>query len=258
MDLRCFAKKKSKKRKQESQIAPPVKTAEPWAEVDAVMWLLLVIESYKRQTGKVLLEDVEISSITKEIFEAPFCLLIHDYFEVEKPSLVYANKSALNMMEGDWNDIIGAPSVFFEKSILDQAATEGCLNGLNPKVQSIKGTIMELQEAELVNITSPSDEKMGQMIIFSKWVMEDGTVAGPGQVMEAQVPSEEEIAQLKSLVDEIASGVRNLKENQGYTNNDEIVQNEVAKLLDAKKKLEELDELRNQWLQQNENMSTQE
>jgi len=60
-----------------------------------------------------LLEDAEISSIAKEIFEAPFCLLIHDYFEVEETRFVYANQSALEMVEATWEDVVSTPSSFF-------------------------------------------------------------------------------------------------------------------------------------------------
>jgi len=205
-----------------------------------------------------LLEDAEISSIAREIFDAPFCLLVHDYFEVEETRFVYANKSALEMMEATWEDVVGTPSSFFGKSVLDQAASKGHLQGLSTKVESLTGTQKEVQEAELVNITSPSEDNVGQMIVFDKWVLEDGTTAGPGHVPEEEAPTQEDLVQMKTQVEQLAGRIRDLKETQGFTNKDEIVQLEVEQLLIAKEKLKELEETRNQWLQQKEDTLKQE
>ena len=73
------------------------------------------------------MEGGDIANIARDIFEAPFCLLAHDYTGEEESvsTCTYANKAALEMMGGEWDDIVGQPSSLFEKDVLDRAREEG-------------------------------------------------------------------------------------------------------------------------------------
>ena len=74
-----------------------------------------------------LMEGSELVNIARDIFQAPFCLLAHDYTgEGESASkYTYANRAALDVMGGEWSDIVGQPSSLFDKDTLDRAREEG-------------------------------------------------------------------------------------------------------------------------------------
>lgn len=135
----CEAKK-SKKRSKTKTVSAPEKTGDPWTGVDVVVLLLLLVESYARRTGKCvncdlrllilrtfvrpLLEGGDISKIATELFNAPFCLLAHD-FGVDDARYTYANRAALSMMSASWDDVVGSPATLFDKATMDKAADAG-------------------------------------------------------------------------------------------------------------------------------------
>lgn len=142
-DFVCFAKKsKSTSPKQSKMIIPENST--PWKDVDTVMLLLLLVESFSRKTGRLvknsflktaifrpLLENVDVSKIADALFEGPFCLLAHD-FEEEQPIYIYANQAALNFLSSTWDNVIGSPSNLFDQETFEKASEEGKLCSSRP------------------------------------------------------------------------------------------------------------------------------
>ena len=51
------------------------------------------VENYRRKTGRVMLEDGDMMTITQDLFHAPFALFYHNNFEApERPLYQYANQ----------------------------------------------------------------------------------------------------------------------------------------------------------------------
>lgn len=58
------------------------------------------------------MEDVDFEILGDAMFKAPFVCLAHNKFQkdVTDPEFIYANKPALELWEGTWDDVIGLPS----------------------------------------------------------------------------------------------------------------------------------------------------
>lgn len=56
--------------------------------------------------------EAAFDQLAEAIYKAPFALLAHNSFEegVTDPKFTYANKAALELFEGTWNEIVGLPS----------------------------------------------------------------------------------------------------------------------------------------------------
>ena len=65
-------------------------------------------------------------NIAKEVFDAPFCVFVHNYVGDDSDTeCTYANKAALSMAAADWGDVVGQPLDLFERSVLDEALSKG-------------------------------------------------------------------------------------------------------------------------------------
>ncbi len=55
---------------------------------------------------------MDIEQLAEAIYKAPFALLAHDKYRpgVTEPRYTYANRAALRIFEGTWDDVIGRPS----------------------------------------------------------------------------------------------------------------------------------------------------
>eukprot|EP00803_Ostreobium_quekettii_P003175 evm.model.scf_1105.2 EVM.evm.TU.scf_1105.2 scf_1105:11459-16932(+) len=251
----CAAKKSKKggaKKKGGSKLN--AKAKEPWKSTDSIMLLLLLVESYKRVVGEALMEDADISNIADDIWNAPFAILTHDRFVNDPVRFTYANKAALALFEAEWDELVGMVSTKAaaeeevtqkqRNDLLQEAEEKGFVRGTDAPRVSLKGTKFSLQDFTLFNIESPAGKKMGQAVVFDKWVYEDGTVGGAGVTAPHAVPSDEELAVAEARVAELAAAVRSLKEGKGLTNKDEEVQTAVASLLESKEKLAHLQRLK--------------
>ncbi|GMH45753.1 hypothetical protein BSKO_13716 [Bryopsis sp. KO-2023] len=250
----CQAKGKKKggkkgKKKAGSLMTPSAPTVEPWFSTDSIMRLLVLVENYKRATGKFLLEDADIAEIAKDVWQAPFCLLANDFTQSDSPAkATYVNKPFLDCMELNWTDIVGKPaaempesvSPLFESWVKSLGAAE---KGVIVEGFTAKAKNFEIQEGTAFVLKSPADKPLGQVLIFDKWVYEDGAKGGVGITDPQKIPTEEDIAAAEGLVTEQAQVVRNLKEEKGLTNKDEEVQQAVAVLLERKEKVAELEKL---------------
>jgi len=193
----CFAKKKKKKSKaekrKESKFSSLTKQkAEAESKIvkhettEVILDLLMLVENYSQKFNKPLMQGVEITSIAKEVWNAPFVLLFHKLREDgELPTFSYVNKAALKLFETTWDEFVGMESrntaeaedeVQSERDeYLAKALEEGCVDSLEVWRISQKGTRFLLKDVELWNIDS-GEATIGQAAICREWQYEDETL----------------------------------------------------------------------------------
>ncbi|KAK9818135.1 hypothetical protein WJX72_007683 [[Myrmecia] bisecta] len=254
----CAAKKKGGggKKQAGSKMFPP-KPPNPWQETSVIMHTLLLVESYRRQVGKPIMEDVEIADAAKTLFEAPFAVFSHNRGATEGPAkYTYANQAGLDLFETSWDEFVGTESSKTTANDVDlQADREGLIESIaaagkarkwQGKRQSLKGRPVWIEDGLLWNIEGPSGKTLGQATIINAWEFEDGTRGGPASepappaAAENGAAAEEQLAAAEAAVQEQADAVRDLKDNQGLTNADPEVKAAVTELLARKSKLESL------------------
>lgn len=197
-------------------------------------------------------EDVEISDVAELLWNAPFAILAHDTEADPEPTFVYGNAAALELFECTWDELIGTPSSASaspekeiqedRSSLLEKATQDGYVDGYEGWRKSFKGNAFKISKSTVFNIESPNGDLVGQGAVLCKWEYEDGRQGGPlAETTEMDGTLDPDaIKAAEEIVERLAAHVRNLKENEGKTNNDDDVKAAVAELLDAKATLSKL------------------
>ena len=235
----------------------PVTGAAEHRSTDTVMWLLLVVESYRRAVGRPLLSGFSITEIADQVWGAPFVLLSHTCGEGEEPTFNYANSAALELFETAWDGLVGSPSTQSAEDdadvqadrqrLLDEAREKGFVEGYSGWRVSAEGKRFLVQDAILFNVVSPSEKTVGQAVVFTSWEYEDGSRGSTvpeeevGDEAAGALGGEELLERARSAAAEQGDAVRALKES-GLGNNDPEVQAAVEILLERKRELEALEE----------------
>ncbi|KAL4853718.1 hypothetical protein ACK3TF_005327 [Chlorella vulgaris] len=206
-----------------------------------IMHNLLLVESHFRKTKKPIFgpdAEIEISQVARELWEAPFAVLAHDIEEGEPNRFCYANKTALQLFECSWDELVGKESTQSAEDVAEvqddrQAALErtlksGYLDNYSGWRRSLKGTRFLVSNATLFNVEAPTGQVVGQAVKIREWEFEDGTKGGEGVVPGAAAaggapPSAESLAAAEAAVAEQGALVRSLKEEQGLANSSEEV-----------------------------------
>lgn len=239
-------------------------TPAQYADPELLMDLLSICQSYWKHTGTYLLEGVELDALAQALYEAPFVCLAHNRFEVEAAQaeagpgapaqetvFTYANRAALTLFEGSWDDIVGMPSRLSaddspeaqadRNRLLEAAAKggsekgQGIVRNYSGWRRSLKGARFLIRDATLFNVSDLSGELWGQAVVFDEYETADGrkvkvSVAAAGG--EAATPAALEAAE--AAVAEQAAAVRALKDS-GKGNADP----EVAAAVEELKKRKE-------------------
>lgn len=227
---------------------------------DVIMTTLQLVESYKRETGRTLMDgEMEITDAPRALYEAPFVCLAHD--GGEDPVFTYANEAALKLWEVEWDDLVGMPSRKSAEesgdvqedrtSALKEALEKGCIENYSGVRVSSRGKRFEIKDATLWTIRPGEGESVGQAAVFSDWQFVDCADEedlftpeklrqwrGKKEETTAEVPPPANIEDLRKQVDEQGDKIRAMKES-GLSNQDEEVQQEVSVLLKLKQELED-------------------
>jgi hypothetical protein len=243
----------------------------PYADVGVVMATLLLVESYRRATGRALLggktedaDGLDIADAPRALFEAPgVAVLSHD--GAADPVFTYANAAALAVFQAEkWSDLVGLPSrlsaedvpeVQADRAALLAAAAEsptGAVSGYRGWRVGRAGRRFEIQDGTLWQVTAPSGDTVGQAVVFSHVAFEDGSEWGAGSAGSggeaadntptAPPPDPAALEAARAAVAAAATAVRALKEGKGLTNQDEEVVEAVDELLGAKAALAALED----------------
>mmetsp|Transcript_46131 Transcript_46131/g.115505 ORF Transcript_46131/g.115505 Transcript_46131/m.115505 type:complete len:326 (-) Transcript_46131:282-1259(-) len=249
-------KKGGGKKKGPGSLMDMVKPKEPFEDVNVIMQNLLMVESFRRNVGRPLMENVEINSAAKELYLAPFVMITCNRGLSADPKIVYVNAAGLELLGKTWEEVVDTPaSDILALDELSDAQEQGVLEGYAGPVTTGAGAVIT-QDATVWTVESPAvvggeegdDEVdaapvargkiMGQGIVFSMWTQPDGSTGGVG-ISSAPPPTPEEIEAAEGAVTEQGQAVRALKES-GLTNQDAEVAEAVEELLRRKTALAEL------------------
>lgn len=135
----------------------------------------LLIESYKRWTGKELISAVSDKSLAEQLFQAPFVILSHGT-ELD-PVLNYGNETALQLWEMDWDQLTSTPSrltaepmereerdAFFEK-----VTAHGYVDDYTGIRVSSSGRRFYILQAIVWNLMDDEGVYRGQAATFSEY-----------------------------------------------------------------------------------------
>lgn len=136
----------------------------------------LLIESYKRITGKSLLDvDAKSGECSAALFCAPFALLSHGT-EFD-PILNYGNKQALKLWEMDWSTFTSIPSRLtaepMERGQRDKLLENVRAQGFSANFTGIRishsGSRFEIRNGLVWCVIDSQGVYQGQAAVFSEW-----------------------------------------------------------------------------------------
>lgn len=136
----------------------------------------LLIESYKRLTGNLLLElSASTINIANDLYHAPFVLLSHGV-EAD-PILNYGNRLALELWEMDWSTFTSTPSRLTAEStvrekremLLKDVRSRGFSSGYSGIRVSSSGRRFEIRNVTVWTVIDSQGVDRGQAAVFSEW-----------------------------------------------------------------------------------------
>ncbi|WP_447978555.1 MEKHLA domain-containing protein [Candidatus Nitrospira bockiana] len=149
---------------------------EPWMDAEAVEWVRLLLDSYRRWTGRELVERKESPlAQAAAVFDAPFVLVSHG--TGDDPLLNYGNRVALELWETTWEALRRTPSRLTaepadreeRKRMLAQAAERGWFDGYRGVRVSKTGKRFTVENAIVWTVLDDDDRAVGQAATFARW-----------------------------------------------------------------------------------------
>ncbi|QJD84279.1 MEKHLA domain-containing protein [Cohnella herbarum] len=136
----------------------------------------LLIDSYRRATGRELIEPVPpANEAALALFKAPFILLSHG--TETDPILNFGNEAALKLWETTWEEFTRTPSRLtaepMERSqrerLLSDAKDKGYSDGYYGIRISKSGRRFEIRNVLLWNVADEQGTYKGQAAVFEEW-----------------------------------------------------------------------------------------
>ena len=211
-----------------------------------------------------------VQEASEALWNAPFVCASHDASDVFN----YGNKAALSLWGLSWDEFVGLPSTKSadeaddaiqseRRALLDKAAVTGVIEDYSGIRQTSEGRRFKINGATVWTINDRDGNKTGQAVRFDSFVWLDSesdtegeemvvtdggnivpkaSVSDMGAAEEEGAPSSADLDAAYAAVEEQATEVRRLKEDEGLTNSDKEVQVAVSKLLERKSILAALEE----------------
>jgi hypothetical protein len=109
------------------------------------------------------------------LFEAPFVVVSHGVGA--DPILNYGNRSALNLWEATWEQLVGTPSRLTAEPVnqperermLEMATSRGFFDGYRGVRVSMTGRRFLVENALIWTIEDATGARIGQAATFSQW-----------------------------------------------------------------------------------------
>jgi hypothetical protein len=147
-----------------------------WTESAKIIWAQLLLDSFRRWTGRDLIErSGTVEEQAERLFVAPFVVVSHGI--EPDPTLNYGNRIALELWELDWEAFSRTPSRLTaepenraeRERMLAQAATQGFIDDYRGVRISRTGRRFLVEEALVWNVVDDAGRKIGQAATFSRW-----------------------------------------------------------------------------------------
>ncbi len=137
----------------------------------------LLLDSYQRLLKRPLLEAAAGQSLGEQAFNADFALLSHN--TDSDPLFNYANRTALNLFELPWDELIGMPSRFSAEPVnreererlLAEVGSKGFIDNYSGVRIAKSGKRFLIERAVVWNVYDSQQRYYGQAACFSDWTL---------------------------------------------------------------------------------------
>ncbi|RME32524.1 MAG: MEKHLA domain-containing protein [Gammaproteobacteria bacterium] len=139
-------------------------------------WIRLLDASLHRLCGRHLpggeLPDAEFA---RQVWHAPWVLLSHD--AGPEPRFNYANRTALQLWEAGWGELVGLPSRLSadpeqqaeRARLLERVGRQGWIDDYHGVRISRSGRRFEIRDVLVWNLADGQGRPCGQAAMFSRW-----------------------------------------------------------------------------------------
>jgi hypothetical protein len=151
-------------------------TVSPWSDPVVVEWTQRLLDSYRHWTGLDLIDRLaNPDEQARALFEAPFVVVSHG--PEADPILNYGNRTALNLWELTWGQMVKMPSRLTAEPVnraerermLEQARTHGYLDTYRGVRITATGRRFLVENALIWNVLDSTGRQVGQAATFSGW-----------------------------------------------------------------------------------------
>lgn len=137
--------------------------------------VVLLLESFQQLLGRPLLEISSLTSLGQQVFFTDFALLSHD--TQGDPIFNYANKTALDLFELSWPELIAMPSRRSAEPVnreererlLARVSSDGYIDDYSGVRISKNGKRFLIQRAVVWNVVDRQGRYYGQAATFKDW-----------------------------------------------------------------------------------------
>lgn len=151
-------------------------TSQVWTDPAVIEWSQLLLDSFRRWTGRELLERAgDPSYQAHALFLSPFVVVSHG--AEEDPLLNYGNQMALDLWELPWDQFVQTPSRLTAEPInraerewmLEQAKVRGYLDTYRGVRITSTGRRFLVDNVRIWNVVDGEGQRVGQAASFSQW-----------------------------------------------------------------------------------------
>jgi hypothetical protein len=137
----------------------------------------LLLDNYQRLLGRPLLEVAEGQSLAERVFNADFALLSHN--TDADPLFNYANRTALDLFELSWDEMMGMPSRFSAEPVnreerdrlLAQVSHQGFIDNYSGVRIAKNGKRFLIRQAVVWDVYDDQQRYYGQAACFNDWTL---------------------------------------------------------------------------------------
>jgi hypothetical protein len=148
----------------------------PWTDPAVVQWSQWLLDSYRKWTGRDLIDRTGGPARQAQVlFELPAVVVSHGV-EAD-PVLNYGNRTALNLWEMTWEELVRTPSRLTAEPVnraerermLEEARTRGYYDAYRGVRISGTGRRFLVENALIWNVQDPIGRRVGQAATFAEW-----------------------------------------------------------------------------------------
>lgn len=135
----------------------------------------LLLDSYRRLTGRELVPAGGMAQRAKALYQADFVVVSHD--TAPDPVFNYANLAAQRLFETDWDTFVALPSRLSagpvhrgeRQRLLDTVARQGYIDNYAGIRVTTSGRQFQIEAATVWNLAADRGNFAGQAAMFSEW-----------------------------------------------------------------------------------------
>lgn len=148
-----------------------------WLSPEWIRRTRLLLDSYERLTGRLLVPRQHSTEDARQLFTAPFVVVAHGT-EVD-PLLNYGNLTALQLWQMPLQTFLGTPSRMTAEPVhrderaelLRRTTEDGYIDDYTGIRIASTGERFRILRATIWNVADESGARIGQAATFSEWTM---------------------------------------------------------------------------------------